>query len=115
MEIKEKAQKYLSEHADVPKVYSTTDGFLFLRIDHAKAHAQSLESKEVETHQRGQKEEQKPFNTLDGNVAQVQKSITMIDDTELLEALILEEESNANRKGVLEAIAKRIENLKTTD
>lgn len=115
METQEKAQKYLSEHADVPKVYSTADSFLFLRQDHARAHANSLENKEVKTHQREEEKEAKPFNTLDGSVEQVQKSIKTIEDVDLLEALILEEEANANRKGVLESIAKQIENLKKED
>ncbi|MRI64532.1 hypothetical protein EDM00_11130 [Ornithobacterium rhinotracheale] len=113
MEIQEKAQKYLLEHESVPKVYSTADGFLFLRYDHAKAHANSLENKEVEEHLRaGEKGEEKPFDTLHGNLQEVKERVKNVNDEGLLEALILQEESGANRKTVLKLLANRIQELK---
>ncbi|MRJ09166.1 hypothetical protein EDL99_09885 [Ornithobacterium rhinotracheale] len=113
METQAKAQKYLSEHESVPKIYSTADGFLFLRYDHAKAHAHSLQNKEVGQHLRaGEKGEEKPFDTLHGNLLEVKERIKNVNDEGLLEALILQEESEANRKTVLKLLANRIQELK---
>lgn len=47
--MEKKAQEYLKKHPDLKKLYGTADGFLFEQRQHAGAHAQSLDDKEVKT------------------------------------------------------------------
>lgn len=112
MSTEKKAQKYLAEHEDVQQVFSTTDGFMFLKKIHARAHGITLVNKEVSTHKRAnvvEKAESKGL--LDGNLTEVKQRVATVEDIELLEALILQEHKEANRKGALEALADRIEEL----
>ncbi|MDY3512963.1 hypothetical protein PG303_07030 [Riemerella anatipestifer] len=112
MDIITKAHKYLAEHPNVSQVFATTDGFLFLRMDHARTHAQSLEDTEVLEFVRANKKEEKTFDTLHGNLQEVKGRIANITDIGILEALILQEEGEANRKSVHKLLANRIEELK---
>lgn len=115
MSTNKKAQKYLAEHEDVQQVFATTDGFMFLKKIHAKAHGITLDNKEVSTHKRANavvKTESK--GVLDGNLVEVKERVANMEDVELLEALILQEEKEANRKGALEALANRLEELNPT-
>lgn len=114
MDIQTKAHKYLAEHSKVPQVFATTDGFLFLRKDHAKAHADTLPDKEVKEFSREtEQEKKKPFDILHGNLQEVKERVAKVTDTGLLEALILQEENEVNRKTVLKLLANRIEELNT--
>ncbi len=51
----------------------------------------------------------------DGNVETVQRYIAGINDIDVLEKIAIEEETNKNRKTVLDAISKRAQELVTDD
>lgn len=62
-----------------------------------------------------------PFNDFssklipDGNVETVQRYISSINNIDLLEKIAIEEETNKNRKTVLDAITKRAQELAESD
>ncbi len=112
MEIKEKAKEYLTEHPKVPQVFATTDGFLFLRKDNAKAHANTLTDKKVEEFKQEPKKDEQPFDILHGDLKYITSEIEKTEDKGFLEALLDQEENGANRTEVLNLIINRIDEIK---
>lgn len=121
MTIQEKAKQYLSENPNVKKIFATADGFLFLEKKDAQNHAQTLEDKQVLTFETESETENNssetendktPYELLKDGVKKIAERVKTVDDIPLLEAFILQEESEANREKVLKLLAERIEELK---
>lgn len=121
MTIQEKAKQYLSENPNVKKIFATADGFLFLEKKDAQNHAQTLEDKQVLTFEMKSETENNssetendktPYELLKDGVKKIAERVKTVDDIPLLEAFILQEESEANREKVLKLLAERIEELK---
>lgn len=116
MTIQEKAEHYLAENENVKQVFATSDGFLFLEKKDAQNHAQTLSDNEVQTFLQGNETDDEAddeaISILNLSIKKMPKRVKLIEQVELLEALILEEESGKNRPKVLELLAKRIDELK---
>lgn len=119
MTIQEKAKQYLSENPNVKKIFATADGFLFLEKKDAQNHAETLEDKQVLTFEaeseieKEDNDSEDTYELLKVGVNKIAKRVKTINDIPLLEAFILQEESEANREKVLKLLAERIEELKT--
>ncbi|MDO5608259.1 MAG: hypothetical protein Q4G08_07390 [Capnocytophaga sp.] len=113
MEIKEKAQHYLAEHPNVPQVFTTADGFMFLMKKDAQTHAEGLDSKKIEVY--GQEKDLPISNILSEKAKQTATAIPLIKKIEALENRILDEETGANRKRVLKNPTQQTEQLKTKE
>ncbi len=115
MTIQEKAEHYLAENENIKRVFATSDGFLFLEKKDAQNHAQTLDDQKVQTFLQDEEtddETDEATSVLNLSIKKMPKQVKQIEDAELLEALILKEESGKNRPKVLELLAKRIDELK---
>ena len=101
----------MAENENVKQVFATSDGFLFLEKKDAQNHAQTLSDYEVKTFSQDE-ETDDATSILNLSIKKMPKRVKLIEQVELLEVLILEEESGKNRPKVLELLAKRIEELK---
>ena len=82
-----------------------------MRRKDAQNHAQTLSDYEVKTFSQDE-ETDDATSILNLSIKKMPKRVKLIEQVELLEVLILEEESGKNRPKVLELLAKRIEELK---
>lgn len=114
MNIDKKVEAFF-ERDQSKEVHATSDGFLFRRKDQARAHAGTLSNKEVSTYTQASATPTQGVSVLDGNLEHVEKAAQAVEDIGVLEALILEEESNANRKGALDILNARIADLTDKD
>lgn len=111
MTIEKKVEAFFNRTEDCTEVHGTSDGFLFRKKDHARAHALTLNKKEVKTFKNKKVEKPKSINVLDGSIKDVEGAIKDIKDIQVIDALIIQEQDNANRKGAIEVLEDHKETL----
>lgn len=104
MTVEEKVKAFFERQTDSTEVHTTSDGNLFRRRDHAKAHASRLKDKAVTTYTKPNAVKPKPKNVLEGSIKEVENAIKDIKDLQVIDALIIQEQDNANRKGAIEVL-----------
>jgi len=114
MNIEQKANAYLAGQNNINEVHATADGFLFNRKDNAKAHALTLNDKEVATFKKAGAAPKKSVSLLDGSIKDVQERLKDITEIEVIDAFIVQEMDGSNRKGAIEALEDRKAELTKT-
>lgn len=112
MNIEQKVKAFFERNPDSTEVHTSSDGFLFRRKDQAKAHARTLKNKEVTTYPGKSFEKKKPVSVLENAVKDLPEALKDIKDIEVIDALIIQEQDNANRKGAIEVLEEYKESLK---
>lgn len=124
---KEVANHVFARNPKIDKVYVTSDKQAFLEKHQAEGHAQRLKDQKVEPFSKNAEEAEeklkskvkklktKSTDILDGNVSEVADKVKTIGTVEELNTLAEREKAGDDRKGVKEAIDKRIAELSEND
>lgn len=115
----ERAEKYFKSPVSRSKVHATVDGFMFTQVDHAKAHAKTLEDKTVHTFTKPSEGEEvksdldtSTSDFMKLSVSDMGKALEDITDIPTLQGYLDKEANSENpRSTAIAAIEKRMEEL----